>query len=680
MIVIVPLGPNLAMIPGDLGDARLNNFLLEHFFRWVSGLDKSFWNANFYYPYPYTIAFSDNFLGSGFFYALFRWAGLDRETAFQGWYILGFVLNYASAAYVLSRFKFNPFGVAAGALFFSFGLPVLAQVTHVQLLYRFGIPLTCFCLWQMFDKARLLSLVGVLFWTVWQFYLSIYTGVFLIFLLFSMAVLLPFFKQEQSFAGLVNFWPGLFITMWKQSTSRERLFTSLSILFLLFALAALLWPYYQVTKLYGFTRNWYEVSTMLPNWRSYITADQSLIWRPISKLIKYYSMRHEHNLFIGLPALICIVVSIAWHQRQQNRKLVFLHLFATILLIILTFKVRRFSLYSIIIWQIPGLNSIRAITRIILILMWPISICIAYTIDQLLNRPNKHRVLLSGIAYGLVLSLMIEPILFDSFNFNKVDSQKRIDAYLSEIPSSVPDQPILFLAHSPNKVPLDTDIDAMLLAQRLGWPGFNGYSGNEPPGYESMNSCRDIQHRILAYMDFAEISSETYYLDMINRVVPLGLGDCNPTMKERMPRLFAGPLSQEIFDGITIDIISLQKTDSGIQADVLVTNQSSLTLPAFSSTENPVLLAWRLVNSDTNQDLPDFNETRFLDNDIGPGKSAVLTFHVVPPEIPGEYQLEVTAVQAQISWFYDRGLPIEKSSQVILVDAQNNLTIPTPTP
>ena len=148
MVVIVPLGPRLANIPGDLGDARLNNYLLEHFFRWISGLDKSFWNAEFFYPYPDTVAFSDNFLGSGIFYALFRWIGLDQETAYQGWYIWGFFLNYLAAAYVLSRLKFNPIGAAAGAFFFAFGLPVLAKESHAQLLYRFGVPLACLCLWQ----------------------------------------------------------------------------------------------------------------------------------------------------------------------------------------------------------------------------------------------------------------------------------------------------------------------------------------------------------------------------------------------------------------------------------------------------------------------------------------------------------------------------------------------------
>ena len=33
LVIIRPLGPQLALVPGDLGDARFNNYVLEQFFR-----------------------------------------------------------------------------------------------------------------------------------------------------------------------------------------------------------------------------------------------------------------------------------------------------------------------------------------------------------------------------------------------------------------------------------------------------------------------------------------------------------------------------------------------------------------------------------------------------------------------------------------------------------------------
>ena len=107
LVVLRTFGNNLDFIPGDLGDARLNIYILEHFFRRILFLDKSFWTAPMFLSYPFTTAFSDSLLGSAPFYAVFRWIGLDRESAFQGWYALGFVLNYSAAVYVLKRLNFK---------------------------------------------------------------------------------------------------------------------------------------------------------------------------------------------------------------------------------------------------------------------------------------------------------------------------------------------------------------------------------------------------------------------------------------------------------------------------------------------------------------------------------------------------------------------------------------------
>src|SRR5512133_579316 len=148
LIVIRPLGPNLTRMPGDLGDARFNSYTLEHDYRRITGDDSSLWNAPFFYPYSQTLTFSENHFGSMLFYAIFRGLGLDREPAFQAWYLLSFLLNYGAAVFVLHKLKLNPLAIGLGAFFFTFGLPVLGQENHVQLIYRFCIPLACYSLWQ----------------------------------------------------------------------------------------------------------------------------------------------------------------------------------------------------------------------------------------------------------------------------------------------------------------------------------------------------------------------------------------------------------------------------------------------------------------------------------------------------------------------------------------------------
>ena len=75
LLLFFPVGN----IPGGLSDSRFNMYVLEHGYRWLTRLDKSFWTAPFFYPTPNTIAYSDNHLGSFLFYSGFRILGSSRE-------------------------------------------------------------------------------------------------------------------------------------------------------------------------------------------------------------------------------------------------------------------------------------------------------------------------------------------------------------------------------------------------------------------------------------------------------------------------------------------------------------------------------------------------------------------------------------------------------------------------
>lgn len=40
-------GTGYSQIPGDLGDARLNSYILEHGYKYLTGQAPSYWNAGF---------------------------------------------------------------------------------------------------------------------------------------------------------------------------------------------------------------------------------------------------------------------------------------------------------------------------------------------------------------------------------------------------------------------------------------------------------------------------------------------------------------------------------------------------------------------------------------------------------------------------------------------------------
>ena len=68
---------DLSLIPGDLGDGRFNNYILEHVHNFFCG-NADFWNSGFMYPEPNIITYSDNLSGTAPIYSIFRLTGFDR--------------------------------------------------------------------------------------------------------------------------------------------------------------------------------------------------------------------------------------------------------------------------------------------------------------------------------------------------------------------------------------------------------------------------------------------------------------------------------------------------------------------------------------------------------------------------------------------------------------------------
>ncbi len=534
LVILRPLGPHLALVLGDLGDARFNNYVLEHFFRWVTGLTRDYWNAPFFFPFQWTISFSDNLLGSTPFYVLFRWAGLDRVSAFQVWYIFGSLLNFAAASYVLWSLKLKPLAVGIGAFFFAFGLPLLAQENHAQLLYHFCIPLACFSLWRFYQAPRLRRLVSLGVWLVWQFYLTIYMGIFLLLLLAVLIVLLPFCVPAQTFGQRLAVWPRRLIESWSQAHLIGRILAVTAVVVVGLGFAALILPYYRVTRMYGFSRSWAEISTMLPRLQSYLLADHSQLWSSTASIFSSLPLRHEHQLFPGLAVLALVLAGIAGRFRTENRRLAYLHFGAALVLVALTLEVHGFSLYRLV-WRLPGMSSVRSVTRIMLVVMWPLSLFTAWAVDGFIQRFSQQHRWMQAAVYLVAVLLVAESVFYTHSTFAKANAQTRLDGLRQQIPATVPANPILFVARNQQEPFWATEIDAMLLAQELGWPTLNGYSGNDPPGYAPADSCKQLPARIKNYMDYAGISSPSFYLGIMKRVVPLGFKDCDPTWWEKMP-------------------------------------------------------------------------------------------------------------------------------------------------
>lgn len=315
------LGPVLQlsqfqMMPGNIGDARLNNYFLENIYQYVFGHAPSLTHLSFFYPFPYVLGFSDNLFGSSPVYLLARALTQQPETAFQLWYFFGFVVNFAACYSALRRLDVGSIGSAFGALIFAFALPVAGHAGHAQLHYRFGVPLSLAAfVFFLRDKNWKYLLISFA-WLVWQFYCSIYIGFFLgvmlIATLFSYGIT-SLLDKRQGVKSRVS----EFKSAWLGEPARYRRNLLLAFVVLLALMAALFFPYMQVSSLYGAKRSYDEIATMLPRISSYFFADSNKIWPWHASAFSDIPMPHEHRMFVGVLPMSLAVIGFLIGDRKS---------------------------------------------------------------------------------------------------------------------------------------------------------------------------------------------------------------------------------------------------------------------------------------------------------------------------------------------------------------------------
>ena len=164
--------------PGDLGDGRFNQLLLEHGYQALRG--QSTWSSpGQFYPVRGTLAYSDTHAGTLPFYAALRALSISREEAWQLWFVVVTTLN-AVAAYRL----FRALGVAAWlrgpVVFASVGSTTMVWFagTHMQMLPVFPALLAWEQAVRWCDDRRAWRVVAACGWGAWQFAAGPYSAFF----------------------------------------------------------------------------------------------------------------------------------------------------------------------------------------------------------------------------------------------------------------------------------------------------------------------------------------------------------------------------------------------------------------------------------------------------------------------------------------------------------------------
>jgi hypothetical protein len=507
-------------VPGDIGDPRFNSVILEHLYRFVTGAQTQLWAPDFFYPFTGTLAFSDNHLGTGWVYVAARLLGAMREHAYDVWYLTGVVLNFAAALYALNRLGFSVSAAAVGAFLFTFAIPVLAQNGHAQLVYRFGIPLATVAFWQAFERRRLLDLVPVAFWATWEFYCSIYLGIFLCYLLAAMAVVLVVRNRAFPFRP------------WLASLADEKpwrkIIGAAIVAVCLAALVYLLGNYLLFARLYRFGRGLDEITSMVPRWESYFVTYGSPWLKGISGSISL-PMRHEHQMFVGFGAFALMLVGIAAIRLRPSlptARLGVAMFWSLVLLVLGTLWVGGISLYYLIAW-IPGISSVRAVTRIIVVMLLPMSVLVALGVDFIQRSLEGKRLVSYAAPAILAVLIAAEPLSVPPRSDPIAMWHERQAALRALLPAQLPADAIIWVRTGSTTIRdiIHAELDGMILGQDIGRPTLNGYSGNQPPRNIGSNSCDTVEDKLKGYAEFMggiDISA------LARRVVTLDLSPCAP--------------------------------------------------------------------------------------------------------------------------------------------------------
>lgn len=485
MIIYQFIGFDFAVMPGDMGDSRFTNYLLEHAYQYLTNSVGEYWSAPFFFPEKNAISYADNLFGIVPFYVLCRqWA--DRETSFQLLYLIVIALNYWGAYYAARKLNVSVYASSVGAFIYAFSLIIVFQINHITLLPRFAAPfaIVSFYLWLQSSRNKYFYISMLLF--VYQFYCAVYLGYFLLYAL--LIVLGIHLIKERKITVILELF----------KSKKDIVYTSICGCVVLGLLVVLFYPYY----LRSMDGAGYPPMIMLKYttprlWSYLLVFDNSVVWGWTNPyVLKLFSveglLKIGKQLFIGIVPHV--LVAVAFFKYRSDARIKFF-LIALLVYFIFTLSVFDFNIYMYIVQVIPGAKAIRMVSRYIVIAIFFWSIISALSLDHILDFFGKWKIVLMVV---LPVFMVADNIYIPADrSVVKKDFQKRSALIVEKYESQKYKNPTakVFSVHfNTDSIPemnkkmnaaILYHIDVMMASQVIGLPCVNGCSAKGPPDYDN---------------------------------------------------------------------------------------------------------------------------------------------------------------------------------------------------
>jgi hypothetical protein len=463
------LTSGFARIPENPGDMRLVQYILEHTYRGMRGdpAHQSLWTPPFFYPTRGVGAYADLLLAVSPSYAVTRMLKLSPDVSLQLWLLTMVALNFAVAYVFLRRvFEMEPVGAAAGAYLFAFASPRIAQLGHPQLQPQFFSIIVLYGLVRLVrirtDRNARAQAFGWMALVVGSFAAQFYTSIYLAWFL--------------GFGLLLGVLTALAAPPWR-AAAFELVRTHAAPLLAASALGVLvLYPgaraYLETARLTGY-RSFGEVRQMVPPIQAWMyTGTDSWLFGRVARWPVFQGMAMEHELRLGLglvtPALAAVGL---WRGRLRADVAIALIVGAVLWLLATAYTSHPF-LWKAVYDVVPGAKAIRAVSRIVLVLLLPASLGAALAVSELRRGRWRWAVIPLVVLCGAEQVRRIP-------SYDKQAVHAEVTALAARVAAEC--QAFLYTPIGSDKTPWMIHLDAMWASLQRGIPTINGYAGQTPP-------------------------------------------------------------------------------------------------------------------------------------------------------------------------------------------------------
>lgn len=526
---------------GDEGDARLNNLLVEHWFRAFGGKEK-FSIVNIFYPITNTLAYTDMLLALAIPYSILRLFGMNMFLANKivliGFHIFG---SYSLFYLLKKKFKLNNLWSLLGVIVFSYSSAYYVRIGHTQLITISLVPLLIifmFCFFENFQNKVKRIVYGFLTITLYVLimYTSWYTAFFTALFMATFIVIYVCVASSNKNKVFSNVW------MYIKKCYKE------IIAYVVYAICIAI-PFFkmyiQVSRMYG-KRSYSEIATMLPELIDFFNVGDNnlLIGRFIKALglsSRTYLNQGEMSVGFSLLTMGLLVAAFFYVRKKylkekykaletegsytvQSKMVLVSIIYAVLVSFILLVQSKEISFWYLVYRFVTGGSAIRAAVRYNYYLVMPVAIVIANFGQMLQNRIKKEKV---NLIFGIVMPLCAAALVWVS-NYNtqgvyahwNMESENKFIEAVSAPPDDCEVMYIVDSKYEDRKYAFHSyQLMAWEVSYKYNLKNMNGYSGQFPKEWELDNVWeKDIHTKAAEWIKLNKIDKNVYYYDVATNV------------------------------------------------------------------------------------------------------------------------------------------------------------------